>query len=192
MCISGKAGGGIRMKIMVVPGLGRKLLRHVYRPSTRSDQMLRGRGYSPPLKGAGQHLKNLLMLITYNFCTFFIHSSIFTEARKKAFSTLEAPPPGSSSRDVVMYQRGFVSSCACAIAPTSPQLLMAGGLSGMFGNQGPVPPPPPPPVAPGGPVPAGLLPPNPTGPRNSIGTLVDDLEASFEVGCASERPPPLP
>ncbi|XP_032080565.1 mediator of RNA polymerase II transcription subunit 28 [Thamnophis elegans] len=66
-----------------------------------------------------------------------------------------------------------------------PSFTMAAGLSGMFGNQAPVPPPPPPPVAPGGQGLAGLLPPNPTGPRNPIGTLVDDLEASFEACFAS-------
>nr|XP_034992666.1 mediator of RNA polymerase II transcription subunit 28-like [Zootoca vivipara] len=59
---------------------------------------------------------------------------------------------------------------------------MAASLSGMFGNQGPVPPPPPPlpPVAPGVSRPAGLLPPNPAGPWNPNSTLVDELEASFE------------
>uniref|UniRef100_A0ACB8E6Q9 Uncharacterized protein n=1 Tax=Sphaerodactylus townsendi TaxID=933632 RepID=A0ACB8E6Q9_9SAUR len=69
---------------------------------------------------------------------------------------------------------------------------MAAGLSAMFGNQGPVPPPPPPlppppppPVAPGGPGPAGLLPLNPAGLRNPNGTLVDELEASFEACFAS-------
>ncbi|XP_053258753.1 mediator of RNA polymerase II transcription subunit 28 [Podarcis raffonei] len=66
---------------------------------------------------------------------------------------------------------------------------MAAGLSGMFGNQGPVPPPPPPPppppVATGVSGPAGLLPPNPAGPRNPNSTLVDELEASFEACFAS-------
>lgn len=55
---------------------------------------------------------------------------------------------------------------------------MAGSLSGMFANQPPGPPPPAGP--PGGPGPAGLIPP-PTGPRNPNNTLVDELEASFEV-----------
>lgn len=55
---------------------------------------------------------------------------------------------------------------------------MAGALSGMFANQPPGPPPPPGP--PGGPGPAGLIPP-PAGLRNPNNTLVDELEASFEV-----------
>lgn len=54
---------------------------------------------------------------------------------------------------------------------------MAGALGGMFANQ---PPGPPPPGPPGGVGPAGLIPP-PTGPRNPNNTLVDELEASFEV-----------
>lgn len=62
--------------------------------------------------------------------------------------------------------------------PSPPRLAMAGALSGMFANQPPGPPPPPGP--PGGPGPAGLIPP-PTGPRNPNNTLVDELEASFEV-----------
>lgn len=67
---------------------------------------------------------------------------------------------------------------ACAAAAPPPRRAMAGSLSGMFANQPPGPPPPPGP--PGGPGPAGLISP-PAGPRNPNNTLVDELEASFEV-----------
>ncbi|XP_032656714.1 mediator of RNA polymerase II transcription subunit 28 [Chelonoidis abingdonii] len=56
---------------------------------------------------------------------------------------------------------------------------MAAALSGMFTNQPPGAPPPP--LPPGGPGQAGLLPPA-AGPRKPNSTLVDELEASFEVG----------
>ncbi|XP_038609030.1 mediator of RNA polymerase II transcription subunit 28 isoform X2 [Tachyglossus aculeatus] len=70
---------------------------------------------------------------------------------------------------------------------------MAASLSGMFSSQGPGPPlapPPPPPLPPppgppGGPGQAGLLPTLPGAPRNVLGTLVDELEASFEACFAS-------
>lgn len=64
--------------------------------------------------------------------------------------------------------------------PWGEAAAMAGALGAMFANQQPGPPPPPPPGPPGGPGPAGLIPP-PPGPRNPNNTLVDELEASFEV-----------
>lgn len=96
------------------------------------------------------------------------------------------PLPPSRPRPSLRLAVSFLPAPAHSF--NFPSLTMAAGLSGMFGNQAPVPPPPPPPppppVAPGGQGLAGLLPPNPAGPRNPIGTLVDDLEASFEVGPA--------
>lgn len=79
-----------------------------------------------------------------------------------------------------------VSRCAHARPRSRQPCSMAGALGGMFANQ---PPGPPPPGPPGGPGPAGLIPP-PTGPRNPNNTLVDELEASFEVprGRGSLRP----
>lgn len=80
-----------------------------------------------------------------------------------------AAPRGGAGRGSAWVRPRLPLLAACA--------AMAGALSGMFGSQ---PPGPPPPGPPGGPGPAGLIPP-PTGPRNPNNTLVDELEASFEV-----------